>query len=426
MILFSHPLGNTHSRQAALAVEEAGLLAELWTCLNWTPGNPLERWLPARVARELGRRSYPAPLRPKLHTVPGREALRLLAARLPVGGPWLTRHETGVASVDAVYQGLDRAVARRLPTARGLRGVYAYEDGAADTFRTAGELGLTRFYDLPIGYWRTGRAIFDEEAAREPAWAATLTGRADSPAKLARKDAELAGADAVIVASSFTRSTLADAPHFRAPVHVVPYGAPAPMPADELAADPRGGGAPLRVLFAGSLGQRKGISYLLDAVERLGPRVELTLLGTKTVEGCAPLERAVRAHRWIPSLPHAGVLAEMSRQDVLVFPSLFEGFGLVIAEALSRGLPVITTAHTAGPDLLDDGVDGFLVPIRSAPAIAEKLALLFDPARRLEMRHAALRKAARLSWEAHRRLLGGCLTEALAKPTESMASTHLV
>ena len=427
MILFSHPLGNTHSRQAALAVEEAGLLAELWTCLNWTPGNPLERWLPARVTRELGRRSYPAPLRPKLRTAPWREALRLLAARLPVGGPRLTRHETGVASVDAVYQGLDRAVARRLPAAaRGLRGVYAYEDGAADTFRVAGELGLTRFYDLPIGYWRTGRAIFDEEAAREPGWAPTLTGRADSPAKLARKDRELAGADAVIVASSFTRSTLADVPHLRAPVHVVPYGGPAPMPVGELVADHRRGGAPLRVLFAGSLGQRKGISYLLDAVGRLGTHVELTLLGTKTVDGCAPLEHAVRAHRWIPSLPHAAVLAEMSRQDVLVFPSLFEGFGLVIAEALSRGLPVITTAHTAGPDLLDDGVDGFLVPIRSASAIAEKLELLFDPARRLEMRHAALRKAALLSWETHRRLLGDCLTDALAKPTESMASTRLV
>ena len=424
MILFSHPLGNTHARQAALGVEEAGLLAELWTCLNWTPGNGLERWLPAGVARELGRRSYPAPLRPKLRLAPWREALRLLAARLP-GGARLTRHETGIASVDAVYQGLDRAVARRLPAAaRGLRGVYAYEDGAADTFRAAGALGLTRFYDLPIGYWRTGRSIFDEEAAREPDWAATLTGRADSPAKLARKDEELAGADAVIVASSFTRSTLADAPALRAPVHVVPYGAPAPVSAGELAAERPNG--PLRVLFAGSLGQRKGISYLLDAVGRLGPAVELTLLGAKTVEGCAPLEQAVRAHRWIPSLPHGAVLAEMSRQDVLVFPSLFEGFGLVIAEALARGLPVITTAHTAGPDLLDDGVDGFLVPIRSAQAIAEKLELLRDPTRRREMRHAALRKAALLSWEAHRRLLGACLTETLATPAASVASIPLV
>ena len=424
MILFSHPLGNANARQAALALEEAGLLAELWTCLHWTPGGPAERWLPAGIARELGRRSFPAPVRPKLRTAPWREALRLLAGRLP-GGGFLTRHETGPASVDAVFRGLDRAVARRLPAlARrgGLRGVYAYEDGAAATFRAAGALGLTRFYDLPIGYWRAGRAIFDEEAAREPRWAATLTGLADSPAKLARKDEELAGADAVVVASSFTRGTLDQAPGLRSPVHVVPYGAPAPVSAGEADLERRAGGAPLRVLFAGSLGQRKGISYLLEAVRRLGPRVELTLLGGKAVEGCPSLEQAVRAHRWIPSLTHAGVLAEMSRQDVLVFPSLFEGFGLVIPEALSRGLPVITTPHTAGPDLLDDGVDGFLVPIRSPEAIADRLEALFDPARRREMRHAALRKAALLSWEAYRRGLAACVADTFAASAAPVAS----
>ncbi len=49
MLLFSHPLGNNHARQAALAVEEAGLLAELWTCLHWTPGGRAERWLPAAL-----------------------------------------------------------------------------------------------------------------------------------------------------------------------------------------------------------------------------------------------------------------------------------------------------------------------------------------------------------------------------------------
>ncbi len=413
MILFSHPLGNANARQAALALDEAGLLAEAWTCLHWTPGGRAERWLPGALARELGRRSFPASVRPRLHTAPWREALRLLAGRLP-GGSWLTRHETGPASVDAVFQGLDRAVARRLRAGvDGLRAVYAYEDGAAETFRAAGERGLTRFYDLPIGYWRAGHAIFDEEAAREPQWAATLTGRSDSPAKLARKDEELGQADAVIVASTFTRDTLAAAPGLRAPVHVVPYGAPGLASAGEGAVRPRPSGGRLRVLFAGSLGQRKGLSYLLDAVRRLGSRVELTLLGSKTVEGCNPLERAVREHRWIPTAPHAGVLAEMSRQDVLVFPSLFEGFGLVIPEALSRGLPVIATPHTAGPDLLDDGVDGFVVPIRSAEAIAEKLELLLDPERRQAMSHAARRKAGQLSWEAYRHRLAACLGDAL-------------
>ena len=421
MVLFSHPIGNRNAHQAALALHEAGWLAELWTSFHWTPGGPAERFLPRGLVRLLGRRTFPAAVRGRVRTDPWREIGRMLAPRLP-GGGWLGRHEIGPCSVDAVFRAMDRRVARRVRTlarrpraGESLRAVYAYEDGAAATFREARRQGLRCFYDLPIGYWRAGQAIFDEEAEREPAWAATLTGRSDSPAKLARKDEELLGADAVFVASTFTRQTLGSAPGLRASVHVVPYGAPAVGPEPPAAGRAPG---PLRVLFVGSLGQRKGLSYLLEAVRRLGGRhVELTLLGQKTVAGCRALDDATRAHRWIPTLPHGEVLAEMARQDVLVFPSLFEGFGLVILEAMSRGLPVIATAHTAGPDVIEDGADGFLVPIRSADAIVEPLeTLLSRPDLLVHLKHAARRKAAALDWETHRRRLADALLQELERP----------
>lgn len=417
MILLSHPLGNANARQAALALSEGELLAELWTCLNWTPGSLPDRLLPRRLAVELGRRTFPATLRDRLHTSPVREAGRLLAGRLP-GGRWLTRHEAGWCSVDAVFQALDARVARRVAgwgkRQPPLTGVYAYEDAAASTFRAAASRGLKCFYDLPIGYWRFGQAIFEEEAQLVPAWAATLTGRSDSPAKLARKDEELLSASTVIVASSFTRRTLEQAPGFSAEVTVIPYGAPAP--GNPPAASARTG-QPLRVLFAGSLGQRKGLSYLLDAIAPMGRHVELTLLGSRPVEGCQALDAAVRQHRWIPSLPHAEVLAEMGRQDVLVFPSLFEGFGLVIPEALSQGLPVIATAHTAGPDLLSPGADGFIVPIRSAEAITEKLELLVrEPERLAAMKEAAFLRAKGQDWAVYRERLRG-VVRALLHPS---------
>ena len=412
MILFSHPLSTPFTREAALALEEAGLLAELRTCLHWTPGNRLERFLPGSVTQELGRRSYPAAVRGRVRTRPWREAGRLLAGRVR-GLGFLARHETGACSVDAVFHDLDRVTAGRVPRmARGggLRGVYAYEDGALATFRAAKRAGWKTVYDLPIGYWRAGQRIFAEEAERVPEWAATLAGRDDSPEKLARKDEEIALADTVVVASSFTRQTLGEAPTLRGDVRVVPYGAP------EVAGErtERKAGGALRVMFAGSLGQRKGLSYLLEAVAGLGRHVELTLLGLPTAKGCAPLDAALRIHRWVPSLPHAGVLAEMARQDVLVFPSLFEGFGLVLLEAMSRGATVITTAHTAGPDLLTEGEDGFIVPIRSSEAIAEKLELLArEPERCRTMGEAAWRKAATCSWAAYRNGLVEAVREAV-------------
>jgi glycosyltransferase involved in cell wall biosynthesis len=66
-------------------------------------------------------------------------------------------------------------------------------------------------------------------------------------------------------------------------------------------------------------------------------------------------------------------------------------------------LVVITTPHTAGPDLIADGVDGFLVPIRSAEAIEEKLErLMTDRERLLEMKLAAQRKAGTFQWKTYR------------------------
>src|SRR5690606_1255034 len=93
-------------------------------------------------------------------------------------------------------------------------------------FAAARARGVRTFYDLPIGYWRAARELLTEEAERRPEWAATLHGNRDSAAKLERKDRELALADEVVVASSFTRTTLAKAPAFSGRVSVIPYGAP--------------------------------------------------------------------------------------------------------------------------------------------------------------------------------------------------------
>jgi glycosyltransferase involved in cell wall biosynthesis len=124
----------------------------------------------------------------------------------------------------------------------------------------------------------------------------------------------------------------------------------------------------------------------------------------------------LRVHRWIPSLSHDEVLQEIRCHDVMVFPSLFEGFGLVVLEAMSCGVPVIATAQSGAPDFLEDGKDGFLVPIRSAEAIAERLELLIRDRDRLgAMSQAAVRKAARHSWESYRQHLIHTVRRALAE-----------
>jgi starch synthase len=108
------------------------------------------------------------------------------------------------------------------------------------------------------------------------------------------------------------------------------------------------------------------------------------------------------------------VLAEMAAHDVFVFPSLFEGFGLVLLEAMAMGLPIITTPHTAGPDLISDGVEGFIVPIRSSAAIAERLDLLRrEPERRQAMSERARSRSREFTWEQYGRSLAACVSSVL-------------
>ncbi|MEO7931728.1 MAG: glycosyltransferase family 4 protein [Chthoniobacterales bacterium] len=396
-ILVSHPFGNANVRQAALAFADADFLAGFRTCINWPEDAPLGRFLPHSILSQLQRRTFPSPVSAKTRTQPLREMGRLAATRLG-WNQWM-EHETGPFSIDRVTRCLDLKVADELlRSATPANAIYAYEDGASASFAAAKQRQIRCLYDLPIGYWQSSKAIQSEEAERQPEWAATLTAMIDSPEKLARKDAELADADAIFVASQFTARTLTDYSYPAEKIHIIPYGCPVPESEPAPAHD-----GPLRVLFVGSLGQRKGTSYLLSAIEQLGKHATLTLLGTKPMSHCAPLEKALQKHRWLPSLPHSEVLREMREHDVLVFPSLFEGFGLVITEALSQGIPVITTPNTSGPDLLTEGEDGYIIPIRDEVSIAERLTFLLTHRDHLQsMKAAALEKAKTFTWHKYR------------------------
>jgi len=408
VILLSHPTANQNVRQTALALAEADLVAEFWTCVSWNQGTILDRGLGVApgLRSELRRRSFPPEVQPFLRRQGWREIGRHLANLL--GLSVLVRGERAPFGIDAVYSSLDRRVARQVRQSLTTKAVYAYDGGAFLTFRAAKARGLRCIYEHPIVHWRLVRQYQEEEAELSPAWAPTLGALGDSAEKLERKDTELALADAIVTPSTFARESLTLARNVTAPVHVLPYGT---APGNFRARPPSE--KKLRVIYVGALTQAKGLGYLLEAVARLGDEVSLTLVGRR-VSATVPSPAALERHRWISSLAHPDLLELMRQQDVLVLPSLHEGFGLVLLEAMAQGLVVITTRHTAGPDLLTDGVQGWLVPIRDATAIEEKLALLARDRSRLEaMQEAAAQRAATLSWESYRRELARLAREVI-------------
>jgi len=241
-----------------------------------------------------------------------------------------------------------------------------------------------------------------------PDWSITLTGFNDSQTKLDKKDKELALSDVIFVASSFTKKTLADFSGNLPEIKVIPYGFPEVMQKKEY---PPLNNRKLKILFVGGLSQRKGLSYLFEAVKGMENKVELTIVGNKAVDNCNSLNIALEEHQWIPSLSHDQVLACMRENDVFVFPSLFEGFGMVITEAMSQGVPVITTDRTAGPDVIENGVNGWIVRPGSSIAIKKVLNNILEKPELLEQFGlAAQTKAKNRPWSVYGQEMGDALS----------------
>lgn len=392
-VMLAHPSGNQFFRHLALALRDAELLTELCTTIDWRKTSWLARILPRGVAQEMARRSFSDDLGVTVAPHPFREMLRLGAARL--GCRAVQRHETGYASVDAVYRDFDRWVAGRIQRATRGRLVYAYEDAAEASFLAARSRGWRTAYDLPIAYWATSRRWLEEEAQRWPEWEPTLVGTRDSAEKCERKSRELALADVIVCPSSFVAESVPVGVRAGTQVVVAPFGSP-PVRAEPRPANPA---APLRVLFAGSMTQRKGLADLFAAM-RLVPRrgIELFVLGSPVTEP-AFYRRVFNGFIHERSRPHGEVLALMRHCDVLCLPSIVEGRALVVQEAMSVGLPVIITPNTGAADVVIDGVSGFVVPPRSPETIAARLTWLLEHREALpEMGRAAQRAAARFSW----------------------------
>lgn len=395
-ILVAHPTGNANTRGAIEGFNNLGILHSFHTCVACFEGNWLYKLANISPLREFRRRMFDKSLQNITYTYPDKELMRMVASKTGKSS-WI-KHETGSFCVDKVYQDLDRRVALFVNKHhKEMEGVYLYEDCATEIVKAAKKHNLKYIYDLPIGYWRAMRRLLNEEREKNPDWAMTLGGFNDSDEKLKRKDAELCNADKIYVASSFTKETLKDYPDKLADIEVIPYGFP---PVNKSRNYEPLDGRKLNVLFVGGLSQRKGLSYLFDAVRGLEDKVNLTVVGQGNIEGCAALKKALSCANYIPSMPHDEVLKLMAESDVFIFPSLFEGFGLVITEAMSQGTPVITTDRTCGPDIMTDGKDGWIVEAGTSAPIKELLLSFIDNPAKLETAGLhAMETAAKRSWK---------------------------
>ncbi len=231
--------------------------------------------------------------------------------------------------------------------------------------------------------------ILVEEYAR---WGQVFRGV--DPRVLTKEAAEYADADLVTVPSSFAHRSFIAKGVPAEKVRLVPYGVdlqrfrPLAEPAKDV----------FQVLFVGQVSLRKGVPYLLEAFRALQhPRKQLTIIGSVQPEIQPFLHNLEGEIVVLGPRPQEEVKQWMSRSHVMVLPSIEEGLATVQGQAMACGCPVIGTDHSGAEDLFTDNVEGFIVPIRNAEAIRDKLERLAgDPGLRARMSEAGLLRVSTL------------------------------
>jgi|HubBroStandDraft_5_1064220.scaffolds.fasta_scaffold52580_1 alpha-maltose-1-phosphate synthase len=360
--------GVFHHFELARELEHRGHLRRVYSTWPW-----------ARLKRE----GLP---HDKVETFPWLHVPEYLAGRAPIDLTWL-RDPLGYATALTFDRWTERRLVRELnsskPKIDALIGISGSSLRAGALIQRSGGVFIC---DRGSTHQRYQAEIVADEFRR---WGVATP--PSDPRDTLREEAIYAACDAITVPSTMAARSFAEMGVPREKVHVLPYGVRLEsfQPTGEPPTDS------FDVLFAGSIGLRKGVPYLLEAFANLRhPRKRLRLAGSvqediRSILPRLPMENV----DLLGSIPQSEVAALMSRSHALVLPSIEEGLALVQAQAMACGCPVVCSTNTGGEDLFTDGVEGFIIPIRDPAALTARLQRLADdPNLQRSMRAAALQR----------------------------------
>ncbi|WP_353195938.1 glycosyltransferase family 4 protein [Parapedobacter defluvii] len=214
-----------------------------------------------------------------------------------------------------------------------------------------------------------------------------------------KEQLEYQQADAITVPSEFVRQSFVRQGISANKLYKVPYGA-------RLERFSRTQHPPenrFRILWVGAVTIRKGFMYLLKAFQRFShPNKELLVIGNISAEVKSLLNGESLEHvRFMGQVANASLPDLYSSSHVFVLSSIEEGLAMVQGEAMACGCPVIATQHTGAEDLITNGIEGFIVPIRSTEDILARIQQLADePHLRNQLGENALEKVKSLGgWD---------------------------
>lgn len=283
----------------------------------------------------------------------------------------------------AITEIFDRAASRRVVPADVFVG---WANQSLHALRRAKELGAVTVLERGSSHILYQQNVLREEYEK---FGVPITPYMLPHPKIVEKELrEYEEADRIAIPSLYVKRTFLEAGIPERKLIHVPYGVdtsafhPSPKEDDIF-----------RVIFAGGLNLRKGVHYLLQAFAELAlPQAELLLVGTLNDELRPFLKKYEGSYRHIGHVPQAELPRYYAQGSVFVLLSIEEGLAMVLPQAMACGLPVIATVNTGAEDIVRDGTDGFVIPIRDVAAAKEKLRYLYEHPDRCRSMGAAARE----------------------------------
>jgi glycosyltransferase involved in cell wall biosynthesis len=265
---------------------------------------------------------------------------------------------------------LDNHVARNIDNCDVFVGLSS---SALKTGEQVKRSGARYVCDRGSSHIRYQNALLSEEYAL---WGEQFEGV--DPRVIAREEMEYDVADCITVPSTFTYRSFIKEGIPADKLRKLPYGVN--LVKFSKTCTPATG--QFDVLFVGGMNLRKGVQYLVDAFRKLQhQKKSLTFAGAPSQDLINILRKSglwIEDAKILGHVPQSELKNLMSRSHAMVLPSIEEGLAMVQAQAMACGCPVIASENTGAEDLFDDGIEGFIVPIRDPAAIAERLQYLAD------------------------------------------------
>lgn len=242
---------------------------------------------------------------------------------------------------------------------------------ALHTMQEARRRGAVVIVERGSSHIKYQRDILEEEYTRHGIAVIPV-----DPRMVEKECAEYAQADYIAIPSTFVRRTFVEKGVAESKLIQVPYGVNVSAFHPGQRTDKT-----FRLISVGRQSLRKGTHYLIDAFGQLPlPNAELVLVGPLEPEIAPWLSRYGDRVRVVGAVPEASLVDYYGQSSAFALASVEEGMALVLAQAMASGLPVICTTNTGGEDLVRDGIDGFVIPIRDIERLQEKILVLYRDA----------------------------------------------